>query len=76
MNAQIMPASIVRDYFGADLKPCPFCGSHAVGLWAGPTPHATCMGCEADGPTAPRGGTLEVRQAHAINLWNTRQKEK
>jgi hypothetical protein len=60
--------------FGIDLRPCPFCESPNVGLYLGPTPHVTCMRCQADGPAfeSRREEDLQVRRAKAMQAWNMR----
>lgn len=72
-NDRIMPAYEVERVFNTRLKACPFCGCLNVALYLGPTPHITCMNCEADGPAVQaRGHDHRERQGMSVRLWNAR----
>lgn len=70
----VMPPHEVERVFGA-LKPCPFCGSEVVGLFAvSAMPHVTCGGCGADGPAFEcRREDRDAARAEAVRAWNVRK---
>ncbi|MEH2517525.1 hypothetical protein V1279_003098 [Bradyrhizobium sp. AZCC 1610] len=71
---RILPRDECELRFGVKPKHCPFCASFAVGLYLGPTPHITCVDCNADGPQISEGRRedLDYRQYQAILKWNMR----
>jgi Lar family restriction alleviation protein len=73
-DEKLMGSHDVERKHGMQLRPCPFCGSAAVGLYLSHIPHVTCTQCEADGPSVDGGNRwdLEARQHHAVRLWNAR----
>lgn len=73
IEGRIMWPSEVERRFGVRTLPCPFCRSTTIGLHMGPSPHMTCGGCGADGPTVDGSSeTLEDRQWAALTKWNGR----
>jgi hypothetical protein len=73
IEGRVLWPSEVEQRFNEAPLPCPFCRSQSIGLHLGPSPHMTCGGCGADGPTleGPRD-TLEERQWLALQKWNAR----
>lgn len=71
-HERLMPPSEVARRFGAELLPCPFCGSLSVALFLSACPHVTCCNCEADGPSHEARGGNEDAQARAVQAWNRR----
>jgi hypothetical protein len=70
-DRRVMAPSQVAERYGEDPKPCPFCNCPTVGLYVGPSPHMTCGGCGADGPTFDGAReTIEHRQHQALKAWN------
>lgn len=70
-DQRVMDPQQVAARFGAELMPCPFCACPTVGLHLGPSPHATCANCGADGPTFEGSSeTIEHRQQQAVQAWN------
>jgi hypothetical protein len=58
--------------YGTEMKPCPFCFSRNVGLYAGPLPHGTCFNCGADGPLSEGPSHSREPLFEAFRRWNDR----
>lgn len=71
-SRNMMYCSEVKQRFGQEPRPCPFCSGRNIALWLGPNPHMTCAQCGAAGP-AVSSGNYEEKHDRAFMLWNCRE---